>query len=170
MLSKYNLESRKLLIITLKRYGISQLLKDRFVEFGYFDENIEVLDSEETPREVYKKSDFYISEGNVFELLSLVKACGINKHIKEVLKMDSIYMGSSAGAAIASRDIIFANDLDKNTIALQDLDALNLVKDCAIIPHYTKKELKRFLDNSPGLEEKYRKIYSISNKGILVFE
>jgi hypothetical protein len=37
-----------------------------------------------------------------------------------------------------------------------------------VIPHYTKKELQRYIRNSPGIEERYQHIYAVSNNGILI--
>ena len=42
--------------------------------------------------------------------------------------------------------------------------------DGIIIPHYMKRELKRYISNSPEIEEKYNLILSVSNERSLVLE
>lgn len=168
-LSKINLTERKLLIVTLSKYGISDLLKGVFTEYGYKAENITIVDSDNdrVAKNIY---DIYVSEGNVFSILSVIKKTSIENIIKESYNKGSIYMGSSAGAMIAGKDIICGKDFDKNDCGIADLSALNIIPECTVIPHYTKKELARYIHNSPEIKGHYRKIYNISNDGILIFK
>ena len=81
----------------------------------------------------------------------------------------SIYIGCSAGAAIAGVSVEEIKDFDKNNVGMTDFSGLGLF-DGIIIPHYTKKELKRYISNSYGIEDKYKSILSVSNEKSLVME
>lgn len=90
--------------------------------------------------------------------------------IKEGFKKgNKIYIGCSAGAAIAGVSIEEIKDFDRNFVGMLDFEGLNLF-DGIIIPHYTMSELKRYISNSPGIEEKYNQILSVSNEKSLVLE
>lgn len=60
-------------------------------------------------------------------------------------------------------------DFDKNNVGMTDFSGLGLF-DGIIIPHYTKKKLKRYISNSCGIEDKYKSILSVSNEKSLVME
>lgn len=60
-------------------------------------------------------------------------------------------------------------DFDKNNVGMTDFSGLGLF-DGIIIPHYTKKELKRYISNSYGIKDKYKSILSVSNEKSLVME
>lgn len=161
------LSDRKLLIVTLKKYGISGILRDAFVDFGYSFSNIFIIESIEdcVDNNIY---DTYISEGNVFSILELIKKTSLEDVIIDSYNNGAIYMGSSAGAMIAGKDIFCGKDFDKNDREIKDLDALNLVSECEIIPHYTKRELARYIRNTPEIKGRYKKVYNIANDDVIV--
>lgn len=102
--------------------------------------------------------------------LSILRERGLDSIIKEGFKMgNKIYIGCSAGAAIAGVSVEEIKDFDKNNVGMTDFSGLGLF-DGIIIPHYTKKELKRYISNSYGIEDKYKSILSISNEKSLVME
>lgn len=78
---------------------------------------------------------------------------------------DKVYIGASAGAAIAEISIVEIKDFDRNFIGMAEFSGLGLFD-----RNYTKAELKRYLNNSPGIENKYEKIISISNSRCVVLE
>ena len=95
---------------------------------------------------------------------------GLDSIIKEGFKTgNKIYIGCSAGAAIAGVSVEEIKDFDKNNVGMTDFSGLGLF-DGIIIPHYTKKELKRYISNSYGIEDKYKSILSVSNEKSLVME
>ena len=73
---------------------------------------------------------------------------GLLKFIQQQMKRtDCTYIGSSAGAMIAGTDIYLAEDFDENIVGLTDLKALGLF-DGSVIPHYSRRDLKRYIKNS----------------------
>ena len=111
------------------------------------------------------KKIFLFHEPHYSVELMLIEAC-LNLRFK---KGNKIYIGCSAGAAIAGVSIEEVKDFDRNFIGMVDFGGLNLF-DGIIIPHYTKSEFRRYISNSPGIEEKYNRILSISNEKSLVLE
>ena len=102
--------------------------------------------------------------------MSLLRERGLDSVIKEGFKQgNKIYIGCSAGAAIAGVSIEEVKPFDRNFVGMQDFTALGLF-DGIIIPHYTKSELNRYINNSPGMKEKYNKILSVSNEKSLVLD
>ena len=61
-----------------------------------------------------------------------------------------------------------ADDFEKNEVDLSDLSGLCLI-DAAIIPHYSKKQLREYVKNmNPEIVKSYQRIYAIKDGGILV--
>lgn len=158
---------KTILLITLQKYRLGEHLKRACMNLGFNEKNIYVY----TVGEVYE-FDFdyiYCSEGNTFELLAHMKENGlIALAQKQFLKGNCTYIGASAGAMIAGKDVKFALEFDKNSVGLTDLSGLALF-DGTIIPHFTKAQLKRFLALTDDEEmHKYDKIYSVANGRALV--
>lgn len=121
-------------------------------------------------REVLECDIYYCGEGNTFEELSILRERGLDSIIKEGFKTgNKIYIGCNAGAAIAGVSVEEIKDFDKNNVGMTDFSGLGLF-DGIIIPHYTKNELKRYISNSYGIEDKYKSVLSVSNKKSLVME
>ena len=111
----------------------------------------------------------YVTAGNTFEVLKYMRDQGIDRYIREVMdrKPDAVYIGSSAGAVIAGKDIELAADFDANFLGMTDFTALGLF-DGTIIPHYTREELRQYLSHTEKtITSRYRKIYSVSNEEII---
>ena len=73
----------------------------------------------------------YIGGGNTFTLLKHAR----DSNLKDILKGNGLYIGSSAGSVIMCPDIKIAEGSDENTVNLKDLNAFNEV-DFYIFPHY----------------------------------
>ena len=89
--------------------------------------------------------------------------------LQRLQKGNKIYIGCSAGAAIAGVSIEEVKNFDRNFVGMGDFTGLGLF-DGIIIPHYTECDLKRYISNSPNIEEKYKMILSVSNEKSLVLE
>ena len=80
------------------------------------------------------------------------------------------YIGSSAGAMLAGKDIYFGLDFDKNKVGIEDFSALNLF-DGTIIPHYEPENLWMYKSNTePEILKKYKYIYSVNNEEVFVID
>lgn len=96
-----------------------------------------------TYSELKKYCAVYLGGGNTFSLLNDLKKSGFDKLLKKYIRDKGIVYGGSAGAIVLGRDIrtaAFGKDSDKNLVRIKRFDGLNLVKNCAINCHYTKKD------------------------------
>ncbi|MEG2053737.1 MAG: Type 1 glutamine amidotransferase-like domain-containing protein [Oscillospiraceae bacterium] len=118
---------------------------------------IDVLEiSTATPEEIktkIKKNDFIcITGGNTFYLLQELKRTGADKLIIDEVNAGKLYIGESAGAMVASKNVEYAKAMDsvKKAPNLTEYDALGLV-DFYPVPHCDsspfKKVVKKIIEN-----------------------
>jgi len=107
---------------------------------GYKIEYID-FDSTDTERNKQLIRDLkiiFVSGGNTFTLLSNLRKTFLKDPLIEFLnKPDTIYVGFSAGAILATPTIKISQD--NNTSELDDLTGLNIL-DFEIMPHFTQDE------------------------------
>lgn len=150
-------------------FSIEEILVTACEKLGFMKENI-ILSSELGSEKKLREADFiYITEGNTFAILKILRERKIIDSMRDAVYSGATYIGASAGAMIAGKDIVCAADFDQNDVGLKDLNGLGLI-DGAIIPHYSKKQLKEYKKNSnPENVKKHQKIYSIKEGGVLVY-
>lgn len=126
---------------------------NRFIQkFGFREENIYVFDHENADR--FRNLDIdivYIGGGNTFGTLDKIRKCGFDRDIIDYVNSGAVYIGGSAGAYIASKNIEHVQKYDDNNVGMTDFDALGLF-DGVIICHYTFERRYDFNDlseNSP---------------------
>lgn len=169
-LKAYDLTERKIFLFHEPHYSIELMLVEACLDIGFKKENIILSGQQKSNLDVLECDIFYCTEGNTFEVLSILRERELDNVIKEGFKKgNKIYIGCSAGAAIAGVSIEEVKDFDRNFVGMVNYEGLKLF-DGIIIPHYTKSELKRYISNSPGIEEKYNRILSVSNEKSLVIE
>ncbi len=148
-------------------YSIEPILINACLQIGFKRENIILSGRQKTNEELSDIDYIYVTEGNTFEILSLLRERGLEEVIKKAFSNGATYIGASAGAMIAGTDVEEALNFDRNFVRTDDFMGLGLF-DGMIIPHYTKAELKRYIKNSPGIEERYGMILSVANGRSLV--
>ena len=137
-------------------------------EFGFQKSNIIMSGPELNEEDVLNADIYYVTEGNTFEVMYLLRERSTDHLIKEGMSRgNKIYIGASAGAAIAGVSISEIQDFDKNFVRMTDFTGLALF-DGIIIPHYTKEELARYIKYTPGIENRYNQILSVANTRKLV--
>jgi peptidase E len=160
----------KILLITMAEYGINEILRNACVEMGFQKFNIFIYDGESKVDTDMAFQYVYVSEGNTFELLDMIKRQGVMEIIKQNFLQGACYIGSSAGAMIAGSDIRLALDFDRNFVRMEDFTSLGLF-DGTVVPHYTKEQFRKYYDQlSKELIAGYHTIYSISNEGAVIIE
>lgn len=89
----------------------------------------------------------YISGGNAFKLLSILKSCNAFQVVKDFLKQDGVIMGSSAGVTIfgKSANSCLKDELriaasDRNYVNLKETDGFDAVCGYSFFVHYKLKE------------------------------
>lgn len=78
----------------------------------------------------------YISGGNTFGTMRLIRGAGFDKAIVDYVQSGVIYIGGSAGAHIATADISHVAKYDKDTFGLNNFSGLGLYNGI-LICHYS---------------------------------
>lgn len=101
----------------------------------------------------------YVSGGNTFYLLQELKRKGLCEIIKERVLEGMMYIGESAGAIIASKDIEYSQIMDDKNVAkeLVDYSALRLFEHF-ILPHNGEFP---FVESTAQTIEKYKDSLSL---------
>lgn len=163
-----DLSSKKIFLFCEPYYSIEPIVVDACVKMGFEKENIFL--SSQCEIDMILTADYiYLTEGNTFQIVSILRERGIDKMIKEAYKNGATFIGASAGALIAGVSIEEAFSFDRNYVGLSDYNGLALF-DGIVIPHYTKAEMKEYIKNSPGIENRYKMLFSVANDKILVLE
>ena len=109
----------------------------RLAEFGFSKENITVFNYFNPQNLIGISFDaIYISGGNTFGTMKLIKESGANSIIKDYVNQGAVYIGGSAGAHIASSHIGHVAKYDIDTFGLTDFSGLELFYG-VLICHYT---------------------------------
>ena len=90
----------------------------------------------------------YISGGNTFATLDKLRKTGLDRVIENHVRRGVIYIGGSAGAHIASKDVSHVLEADENAVSLSDFRALGLLNG-VLICHYTEAR-RPWLERAPG--------------------
>lgn len=109
---------------------------------------VEFLDIEfEEANKLKQFNVVYINGGNPFNLLHHIRKSGADLILKELSKLNTIFVGVSAGAVILGLNIEVVNHFtpQMNTIEMNDLTALNITEK-NIFPHFDREDI--FKDNS----------------------
>lgn len=160
------LADKRIFLFHEPHYFIEDMLVNACTSLGFKKENVILSGQQKSNEEVEKCDYIYCTEGNTFEVMSILRERGLDSTFINAFNNGATYIGASAGAMIAGVSIEEAIDFDKNFVRMTDFTGLGLF-DGIIIPHYTKDELERYIKNSPGIEEKYTSIRSVANDEIL---
>ena len=165
-----DLTDKKIFLFHEPHYSIEQMLVQACLYLGFKKENIILSGWQKSSQEVLDCDIYYCTEGNTFEVLSLLRERGLDHVIKAGFKNgNKIYIGASAGAAIAGVNIEHVIDFDRNFVRMENFEGLGLFEGI-VIPHYTNTELECYINHSPEVAEKYSKILSVSNEESVVLE
>ena len=118
--------------------------EDRISAFGFQKENIYVANYfDPTPFLNLDIDAIYISGGNTFGTMKLIRDSGLDKAIVNYVQSGVIYIGGSAGAHIVTADISHVEKYDKDTFGLTDFSGLGLF-DGILICHYNEERKADF--------------------------
>lgn len=115
-----NLSDQKIFVVLYTPYGVDDFIVKNCIEIlGFQPQNI-FLSKDGIP-----EADInyvYVTEGNVFQVLNYMKENELVDYIQKLIlnKGQTDYIGSSAGAMIAGKDIYFGLDFDKNNVGMTD--------------------------------------------------
>ena len=141
--------------------------RDRLKKCGFAKKNIYVFDYDnplgfDSPR----PDCVYIGGGNTFKTFEMLRKAGADKLICKYVKDGATYIGGSAGAHIASKNIEHVRNFDELPKDFSDYNGLGLF-DGILICHYSEQREKYYLQAKQ--EGKYS-VYAISDDDCLIFE
>lgn len=140
---------------------------DRMQEFGFVKEIVYVFDHNNPDK--FRNLDIdvvYISGGNTFGTLDKIRKSNFDKDIIRYVKSGVVYIGGSAGAHIASKNIKHVENYDENIVSLTDYSGLGLF-DGVLICHYTEARKYDFEQLSQYSEFK---AYALTDEDSIVYE
>lgn len=140
--------------------------RDRLKKCGFAKKNIFVFDYDNPEDFDYPDIDLiFIGGGNTFATLNKIRAAGADKIISDyVINKGVTYIGSSAGAHIASSNIEHIKNFDEIPKGFSDFNGLNFF-DGILICHFSQEREKYALEAEK--EGKY-KVYRLSDDDCLV--
>ena len=138
----------------------------RVAAFGFQRKNIYVANYyDPTPFWGLDIDVIYISGGNTFGTLKLIRDAGFDKAIVDYVQRGVVYIGGSAGAHIATADIAHVAKYDKDTFGLTDFAGLGLYNGI-LICHYIGDRKADF--ETLNSSSKYRVIALRDDQSIVV--
>ncbi len=164
-----NLADKRIFLFHEPHYSIERILKNACIALGFQPKNIILSGQQKSDAEILTVDYLYCTEGNTFEVMSLLRERGLDDIFVKAFENGATYIGASAGAVIAGVSIEEAIYFDRNFVRMSDFRGLGLF-DGIVIPHYTKEELKKYMENNSGIEMKYNRIYSVENEKSLVLQ
>ena len=116
----------------------------RVTAFGFQRKNIYVANYfDPSPFFNLDIDAIYISGGNTFGTMKLLRDSGFDKAIVDYVQNGVVYIGGSAGAHIATADISHVAKYDTDTFGLTDFAGLGLYHGI-LICHYTEKRKSHY--------------------------
>lgn len=147
-------------------YGPEKYLNE-LIACGFKSENIIVFDHEAADNCCDLDIDIvYVTGGNTFTGLKLIKDCNFDKEIIKYINNGVTYVGRSAGAHIATKNIRHVLEFDSNDIGTTDFEGLGLI-DGILVCHYDDSREETY--NRLIYEGEYN-VYSLTNQEILVYD
>lgn len=166
-ISQYDLLSRTIYIVSHPAYELDEKIMRSCLEMGFLLENIYFSKD----GILNKKFDFvYITEGNTFEIMRYMRDNRLDTFVTSLCKNGAVYIGSSAGAIIASEDIMFAKDFDSNYSGIYDYSGLGLF-DGIVLPHYNSEQLKWYIEEAnQEYISHFNNIYCVDDDNVLCLD
>jgi peptidase E len=143
----------------------SDLYNNRVQEFGFQKENVTVFNYYDSNCYINLQIDaIYISGGNTLKTLDRLKKCGFDKAIINYVNIGVTYIGGSAGAHIASKNVEHIIAFDGNETGVTDFEGLGLF-DGILFCHYTEARKKYY--EEALLKNKY-KVYALTDDDAII--
>lgn len=144
----------------------SGMYEARLFAFGFQRKNIYVADYfNPTPYFGLNIDVIYISGGNTFGTMKLIREAGFDKAIVEYVNKGAVYIGGSAGAHIATANIAHVAKYDTDTYGITDFSGLGLF-DGILICHYSDDRKQHFEELKAS--GKYAVIALKNNESVII--
>lgn len=149
-------------------YEIEEILMAACVEIGFSEKHVFILTGKE---KVYRKYDLvYVGEGNTFLTAEYMHSNGLFDFVKKLVQDGAIYLGASCGACLSGSSLELIQDFDTPVLSAKNIfQGLDLLKNTAVIPHYTCTQIRRYMEETELLRlVSYEEIINIANDEVLI--
>lgn len=168
---QHQLEKKVLFIPTAGNVeGYTAYIDEARAVFADLHFEIEVLDIAEAREDVVREKMLqtpclYISGGNTFYLLQELKKKNLLPLIRERIHQGMVYLGESAGAIIASKDIFYNHIMDDKRLAsdLTEYSALSVV-DFSVLPHWKEFPFEESSQQTAAAYDGQLKLLKLTNQ------
>ncbi len=150
--------------------GYTAYIDEARAVFADLQFEVEVLDIAEAREDVVREKIsqtpcLYISGGNTFYLLQELKKKNLLPLIRERIHQGMVYLGESAGAIIASRDIFYNHIMDDKNLApgLTEYSALSMV-DFFVLPHWKEFPFEESSQQTAAAYDGQLKLLKLTNQ------
>ncbi|MFZ2026324.1 MAG: Type 1 glutamine amidotransferase-like domain-containing protein [Microgenomates group bacterium] len=153
----------------VKPWFYGDKMKLQMMGFQMKDVDLKNKTQEQLESELGGMDAVFISGGNTYYLLDKVQKSGFDRIVKNLVTKGMVYIGSSAGSALACPTIEHIEDFDdKSIVALTSYDGLHLT-DTLLLPHYGEaKYEQRFTGIVKKWKEKGHELLLLRNSEVLV--
>lgn len=121
-----------------------------FIDLGIIIKDLDIIGKHQNEiSKVFSESDMiFVSGGNTFYLLQELKKSNADQLIIDEIKKGKLYIGSSAGSIILSKDILYVDKMDdkRKATELENFLGLNMV-DFYTLPHLNNEPFTEIVEN-----------------------
>lgn len=144
--------------------------KNAFIRLGLNIDELNISDkTEQQIAETLTKNDFiYVSGGNTFYLLQELRKSKADKLISEQIESGKIYIGTSAGSVVLSKNIKYLEKVDDKNKAqeLKDYSGMACV-DFYPLPHYKSEPFTEIIEEVFNTYKEKIRLIPISNTQVI---
>lgn len=153
----------------IKPWFYGDKMKLQLMGFQMKDVDLKGKTQEQVQSELSGMDAIFVSGGNTYYLLDHVMKSGFDGVVKDLVKKGVVYIGSSAGSALACPTIEHIEDFDdKSIVELSSYEGLGLTK-TLLLPHYGEaKYEQKFAAIVKKWEEKGKALLLLRNSEALV--
>lgn len=120
----------------VKPWFYGDKMKLKLMGFQMKDVDLKNKTQEQLESELSGMDAIFVSGGNTYYLLDKVMKSGFDRVVKGLVEKGTVYIGSSAGSALACPTIEHIDDFDdKSIVTLDTYEGLHLT-DTLLLPHY----------------------------------
>ncbi len=121
-----------------------------FIDLGIIIKDLDIIGKHQNEMsKVFSESDMiFVSGGNTFYLLQELKKSNADQLIIDEIKKGKLYIGSSAGSIILSKDILYVDKMDdkRKATELENFLGLNMV-DFYTLPHLNNEPFTEIVED-----------------------
>jgi dipeptidase E len=153
----------------VKPWFYGDKMKLRLLGFHMKDIDLKDKTQEQLQSELSGMDAIFVSGGNTYYLLDHVVKSGFGTLVKDLVKKGVVYIGSSAGSALACPTIEHIEDFDdKSIVNLSSYEGLGLTQ-TLLLPHYGEaKYEQKFATIVKDWKEKGHELLLLRNSEVLV--